>query len=207
MPLKNLTKEEKQIVFECLQAVAYTQFIDDATFHTLMGIHRETLVQVIKNWGNLDESSVDVDLAINNSMNSLNCLAPDEHEVWSKYISVTRDEVERVFYKWLGEPVPPPETWDGVICGAISKRSRDIWNNIDEKIQNEFLTSVWCANCEEQTTITTFEGYISRFTEHLTLSGRCVKCFHNIELRITPDNIKNIRIKNKQDNLKRNIIC
>ena len=205
MSLQNLTKEEKLIVFNCLQAVAYTQFIEDTVFHTLMGIHRDNLKQVINNWDSVDESILDVKLALNNSMNNLISLKTDEYEVWNKYISVSHEEVERVFYKWRGEPVPPPEKWDGIVRGAITRSAQDQWNKIDDKTQNLLLTKVWCPYCSEYTTITRFEGFNDKETKNLILSGCCVKCFGHIELIIDRKMLNKVNDNNAHIFLKRDI--
>jgi hypothetical protein len=100
MPLRNLTDTETRIVFECLQAIANTKLISDETFQTLMGVHKNELLQIIKNWDKTDEFEGCTGLAINNSMNNLIHLAPDGHEAWENYISVSRDKVERIYIKW-----------------------------------------------------------------------------------------------------------
>ncbi len=205
MSLKNLTDKEKQIVFESIKVVASSQFISDAVFPTLIGIHREKLFQIIDKWESVDETLNDVHLAINNSLNSLLSFGPDE--IWEKNISTSPKEVERIFCKWRGEPVPPPKTWDGVVSGAITRKAQDKWNNIDLKTQNALLTSVWCQNCLEHSTITQFEGYNDKYTNHLTLTGYCVKCFKNIELIIEPNILSKLKVNSTHELVKRNIWC
>jgi hypothetical protein len=57
---------------------------------------------------NLDFDNEKVELAINNSINHLlgypHCCF---EEVWKKYISVSKDELEKIYLKWAGEKV-----WD-----------------------------------------------------------------------------------------------
>jgi hypothetical protein len=106
MPLTDLDQAEREIVKECLRAAAEGPFFDDWEFHTLFGLKRDEVKNVLESWPNVDESEGSVVLAINNSLNNLLGYpwSARDHE-WPKFISVSKEEVGRVFSKWRGERI------------------------------------------------------------------------------------------------------
>jgi hypothetical protein len=111
--LRDLTPEEQEVVRKCVLAVAEGPFISEGEFHTLMGLWRGEVTIIASRWPDLDEAEEDVQLAINNGMNSLlNCdgwqVADPETgaEPLQKWIGTTPEEVERIFLKWRGSPSP-----------------------------------------------------------------------------------------------------
>jgi hypothetical protein len=106
MALNNLTEEETETVFQCLRCVARGKVIlNDWEFQTIFGIEFETLKEVVRSLPNIDESTEEVRLAINSSLNNLLGYPHGKHSMWGKYIDVPQAEVARVFSKWRGEPV------------------------------------------------------------------------------------------------------
>ncbi|WP_085905375.1 hypothetical protein [Kiloniella majae] len=119
MTSKNLYKQEKKVVKECLLAIASGNFLDDDwEFETLMGITLKETNLIAINYPNIQEvclknpstnSSCNNNrvaqlnsIAINNSMNNLIGYQKWSTNLWSEHISVSIDEVERVFKKWKG---------------------------------------------------------------------------------------------------------
>ena len=106
MTLSNLTEVETEVVFECLRCVASGEIIlNDWEFQTVFGIEFKTLEQIVTAIPNLDDSTDEVQLAINNSLNNLLGYPHGRHATWSSYISVPQHEVARILSKWRGEPV------------------------------------------------------------------------------------------------------
>ena len=105
MPLIDLSAEERRVVFECLSAAATGPFFPDWEFHTLFGIERRDVKAVVDAWPAVDETSENVVLAINNSMNNLLGYPHGRDREWRQYISVSPEEVARIFGKWRGEQI------------------------------------------------------------------------------------------------------
>lgn len=99
MPLANLLPEENALVRACLKCVAEGRVIPhDWEFQTLFGIEPAQLVAVADAWPNVDESDEVVELAINNSLNSLLGLVSDD--LLSKHLDYEKSQVSAVLSKW-----------------------------------------------------------------------------------------------------------
>lgn len=106
MPLADLDQSEKEVVRQCLRAAADGPFFPEWEFRTIFGLKRNDLKNILDSWPEVDDSEESVMLAINNSLNNLLGYPwrEEDHE-WSKFISVSKEEVGRVFCKWRGERV------------------------------------------------------------------------------------------------------
>lgn len=102
-PVAHLSEHERSVILECLRAVADGPFFGEA-FHSLMGLWPEEVARIVADWPQVDDSSEDVQLAINNSMLNLLGYPHRCEDVWSDWISVSKLEVGRVYAKWLGDP-------------------------------------------------------------------------------------------------------
>jgi hypothetical protein len=104
--LADLSDTEREVVRECLRAAVEGPFFPEWEFHTLFGVTRAEVKGVVNSWPNVDESDETVILAINNSLNNLlGYPLGREEEDWPKFISVSREEVGRIFLKWKGQRV------------------------------------------------------------------------------------------------------
>ena len=112
MPKENLSDEEIKAIKECIKAAAYGPFFKDDgakddpywEIHPLFGLTIQELRKIADTLPNLDLEDQNVNLAINNSINNLlgyphGC----SEEVWKQYISVSKNELERIYLKWRGE--------------------------------------------------------------------------------------------------------
>ncbi len=117
MTSENLSDEEKKVVKECLLAIASGNFLnDDGEFHPLMGVTFAETHLIAIAYPNIQEACLEStsthnssndnlmaelnSTAINNSLNNLIAYQKWPSCLWSKYISVSLDEVERIFKKW-----------------------------------------------------------------------------------------------------------
>ena len=68
MAFKALSKDEKEIVLQCMKAIADGPEIEDWEFQTRLGIVRPALRRIIAMWPEIDDSLDNSDefLAINN---------------------------------------------------------------------------------------------------------------------------------------------
>ena len=100
MPLTDLTPAEKEIVYQCLKASCDGPFFPECEFHTIFGIQRDELREVINEWPDVDDGGGSAFLAINNSLNNLLGYPHNCEHVWNEYIGVSSEEVSNVFNKW-----------------------------------------------------------------------------------------------------------
>ena len=111
MAKQNLSVDEIKVIKECIKAAAYGPFfIDEGAkddpyweIHPLFGLTIDELRNIADAFPNLDLDNENVELAINNSINHLlgyphGC----SEEVWEKYISVSKNELEKIYLKWTG---------------------------------------------------------------------------------------------------------
>ena len=102
MSLLDLRGHEREIVFECLGAAVDGPFFPDDDFHTIFGLEREDVAEIVKSWPDVDDSDEDVSTAINNAMNNLLGYPHGREDAWDDFISVSPEEV---FCKWRGEAI------------------------------------------------------------------------------------------------------
>jgi hypothetical protein len=95
-----LTQIEMSVVGECLRASAYGPFFDDDEFHTLFGLERPGIAALAERWPNVDEMQERSICGINNSMGQMIGYPHNREDAWPDYISVSEEEVLRIFNKW-----------------------------------------------------------------------------------------------------------
>jgi hypothetical protein len=100
-----LNEREKQTVFECLRAASDGPFFPDWEFQTLFGLERNQVRRIAAAIPDINDSSEEVALAINNAMAHLTGYPHQKETLWSQFISVSEEEVDRVFDKWRGDAV------------------------------------------------------------------------------------------------------
>jgi hypothetical protein len=104
--MSTLTQTECKVVRECLAAAADGPFFPDWEFHSLFGLNRDELRNVLSLWPDVDQKSVVTQLAINNTLNNLLGYPHGQDPAWDHFISAPPAEVSRIFYKWRGEAAP-----------------------------------------------------------------------------------------------------
>ena len=109
MPLNDLTKDEREVIGECLRASVNGPFFPMWEFHTLFGLEHQEVAEIAFGSMPLDDTREDVKIAINNAMNTLTGY-PHRcgEEIWRQFISVPPDEVRRILKKWKGTPAGHP---------------------------------------------------------------------------------------------------
>jgi hypothetical protein len=103
MSLQALNNKEKRVVFECLRAAVDGPFFPDAEFHTLFGLHRHEVAEIVAAIPGIDDSDERVSLAINNAMANLLGYPHGKTAAWRQFVSVSESEVSRVFDRWRHE--------------------------------------------------------------------------------------------------------
>ncbi len=108
MPLADLTETERRIIGQCLRAAADGPFFGDAEFETLLGLSRREVRDIADRFPDVDEyddeptGRDDSWLAINNTLANLVGYPQGQDEAWSSHISVSKEEVDRIWRKWKG---------------------------------------------------------------------------------------------------------
>jgi hypothetical protein len=101
MSLARLSTRDREIVHQCLRAVA-----DDDTlfpeweFDLLFGLTRGEFVQIADRWPEIDERIPDVTTAIVNALNNLLGYPHDRHETWTRHFAFTPEELQNVLDKF-----------------------------------------------------------------------------------------------------------
>jgi hypothetical protein len=100
MSLARLNAADREVVAQCMRAAVDGPFFPDWEFPILFGLERAEVRSVLATWPGLDESQATVRLAINNSFSNLLGYPHGCEQEWSRFISVSEDEVDRVFDLW-----------------------------------------------------------------------------------------------------------
>ena len=100
MSLADLEQSEREIVRQCLNAAVNGPFFPEWEFHTLFGLERSEVKAVLRAWPKLVETKEEVQVAINNTLNNLLGYPHGCEKEWPHFISVSSNEVKRVFNKW-----------------------------------------------------------------------------------------------------------
>ncbi len=101
MSLAKLSDRERQIIFQCLNAILKGGFLE-GEFHARLGIEPEELEQIVAAYPGVDDSDDDsnVVLAINNCLNEVCHGISFSDREWSQWFIVNMSEVEEVYRKW-----------------------------------------------------------------------------------------------------------
>jgi len=107
MALEHLNEAERSVVLGCLRAVVSGPFFDDREYHTMFGLERSEVADILAHWQELSESDEAVSAGINNSMNNLLIWWGWQDEnpesgarLLHHWSGTSPDEIERVYDKW-----------------------------------------------------------------------------------------------------------
>jgi hypothetical protein len=98
-----LTDTQQQIFRQCLNAVVNGPFFPDWEFHTLFGVDRNEIDEILNKWPNVNYKDNTIKIAINNTLNNL-CgypISSEEQERWTEFISISRVELSVMHDEWL----------------------------------------------------------------------------------------------------------
>jgi hypothetical protein len=102
MDFGSLSDTEKTIVGQALRAAADGPFFPDWEFHTLFGLERSDVRAIADAWPEGTAPAGKITLAVNNSMNNLLGYPHNEDAVWSRWISVSREELDDLLRRLRG---------------------------------------------------------------------------------------------------------
>jgi hypothetical protein len=72
-------------------------FFEDPVFHTIFGLDRSEVRQVLNDWPNVDWSNTIVMRALNNTLNNLIGYPHGMEDHWDQYISISPAELDALF--------------------------------------------------------------------------------------------------------------
>ena len=100
--LRHLSSGDKTLVGQVLRAAVDGPFFPEWEFHTLFGLTRSEVRAVADAWPNVDLTSENVALAINNSLNHLLGYPHGQDSDWSKWISADRSQLDDLLSRSRG---------------------------------------------------------------------------------------------------------
>jgi hypothetical protein len=113
-PLSSLSEADREILHRCLRVAAEDQSVfPDWEFHSLFGLWRPEFQAIVDSWPNLDESSEEVELALNNTLNNLLGYPHDHHDDWDAYFGFGWQDVRRILTALRGKM--PSSYFDGMM--------------------------------------------------------------------------------------------
>jgi hypothetical protein len=105
MSLSFLEPTSQAIIRECLRATADGPFFPDWEFGLIMGVDRNTVRKVWRDWPELTVPRPDFQCAIRNSLNNLVGYPHVEQEAWPQYISVPPEQVRDLLTELIASGV------------------------------------------------------------------------------------------------------
>jgi hypothetical protein len=101
MALSELSEKDRQIIFQCLNAIAKGKFLED-DYEARLGIEKEKLNEIVTTFPDIDDSDDDSDaaLAINNSLNEVCHGIRFSDEEWEQWFDFSKSEIEEVYWSW-----------------------------------------------------------------------------------------------------------
>jgi hypothetical protein len=100
MSLSMLDAAEREVVLHCLDATVKGPFFDDAEFHTLIGLYRHEVADLVKRWTAIDDTDEDAANAINNCLVNLLWYPHCEGEKLRELVGASEAQLERIFDKY-----------------------------------------------------------------------------------------------------------
>ena len=100
MGFEDLSLEEQSTIYECVKAAVNGPFFPDWEFHSLFGLSRKEMAEIVKLWSSINLDSQDAQLAINGALNNLTGYPHPYFEVWQDYLPSDRHAVIALFEKW-----------------------------------------------------------------------------------------------------------
>jgi hypothetical protein len=98
---EEISEHDKDLIYECLCAAEREDIFPEWEFETLFGIRREKLIDVRKEWPEVDVTHPDVGAAILGAVNHLLGYSSDQNMKWTDHISSPPESLKVVLEKLL----------------------------------------------------------------------------------------------------------
>ena len=101
MSLTKLSEKDRDIILQCLNAVAKGNFLEHE-HHSRLGLELSELEQITVAYPEIDDTNDDSNetLAINNCLNEVSYGIRFTDGEWNRWFTVNREEVVEVYRKW-----------------------------------------------------------------------------------------------------------
>jgi len=102
MAFNKLSPKDQAIILSCLTFILNSSFIDDAEFHSRLGIDRRKLNDIIAAFPTIN-TEVDplIDITVNNCLNEIVNGLDVPQDDWVKWFKISKEEVKQVYQRWL----------------------------------------------------------------------------------------------------------
>src|ERR1700733_1159103 len=100
MSLLNLSSHDRQVIFECLTAVAKGPFFTEDDLSILFGVARYELLGVVSQISHLEDSERSVRSAIGNALNNLLRYPHGREGSWNEWITASPEAVAQTEQRW-----------------------------------------------------------------------------------------------------------
>jgi hypothetical protein len=102
MSLQQMPSIDQNLIRKCLLSICDGPFLEDAEFHSRIGVERRELKKIMQEWPIFDDSDDDSDLAvaINNALNELCYGLPISSQDWANWIEVPQTDILRAYADW-----------------------------------------------------------------------------------------------------------
>ena len=94
------TDRQNKIFRECLNAVVNGPFIPTWEFSILIGLQRDEVDCILKEWPRIDIKDPKVQIAVNNALNNLTGYPINAPEQWDAFLSISKEELYQVYNEW-----------------------------------------------------------------------------------------------------------
>jgi len=102
MDLDRLSPSDRALISEVLRAAVDGPFFPEWEFHTLFGLMRSEVRAIANAWPNVDLTSPDAAVAVDNPLNNLLGYPHGKDGVWSQWISVGRSQIAELLNRLRG---------------------------------------------------------------------------------------------------------
>jgi hypothetical protein len=95
--IKLNSSHEKDIARKCLKASLDEIFFPDWEFHTLFGLSKKEVAEIVENWDHTDLNSEIAQLAINNAFANLLGYPHGQEKKLEGILGISSDELKKTF--------------------------------------------------------------------------------------------------------------
>ena len=98
--IENLSNEEVDLIRRCLDAAVNGPFFPDWEFHSLIGVTRDEVRQVLRSWPKTEDPTFQRTVVVN-ALNNLLGYPHGMSDAWVQWVRSPRERVSRLMQKVL----------------------------------------------------------------------------------------------------------
>jgi hypothetical protein len=117
--MDKLSKQDHELIRQCLRAAVEGPFFPDWEFHILFGLDRSEVKAILDSQPQIDLTEHSAIVAVNNTLNHLLGYPHGCEDIWSQYISGSSEDVAALLLKlrlaWEEDAKADKQKWDGEV--------------------------------------------------------------------------------------------